>query len=187
MNSPLWLRIKETDMNTRKWIVGLALLAAALFVGLTLEPRIIPSVLIGKPVPHIDLPPLPGKEPGLIAADLAAGKVTLVNVWASWCGPCRYEHPQLMRLAKSGAVRMIGLNYKDVNANALKFLAELGDPYDAVGVDPMGRASIEWGVYGIPETFIVDGKGRIVFKQVGPLMPEDVSEKILPAIARAKP
>lgn len=168
-------------------LVLFALLAVALFVGLTLEPRNIPSALIGKPAPQIDLPPLPGKEPGLIAADLAAGNVTLVNVWASWCGPCRYEHPQLMQLAKSGAVRMIGINYKDTNANALKFLAELGDPYDAVGVDKTGRASIEWGVYGIPETFIVDGKGRIVLKHVGPLMPEDVSEKILPAIAGAKP
>lgn len=161
-------------------------LSIALFVGLGLNPRLIPSALIGQQAPTADLPPLPGKEPGLIAADLAKGQVTLVNVWASWCGPCRAEHPQLMQLAQMGGVRMIGINHKDTEANALKFLAELGDPYHAVGVDQMGRVSIEWGVYGIPETFIVDGAGRIVLKHVGPMYPEDLTGKILPAIQRAK-
>lgn len=170
-------------------LIIFAALGAGLFVGLGLDPRVIPSALIDQPAPKADLAPLPGKEPGLIAADLAKGQVTLVNVWASWCGPCRIEHPQLMQLAQmSGAeaLRIIGINYKDTEANALRFLADLGDPYQAVGVDQRGRTSIEWGVYGVPETFIVDGAGRIVLKHVGPLMPEDVREKILPAIARAR-
>ncbi len=162
------------------------MLAAALFTGLYLDPRLIPSALIDKPAPTLDLPPLPGKEPGFIAADLAKGSVTLVNVWASWCGPCRIEHPQLMQLAASKKVRMAGINHKDTEANALKFLADLGDPFDTVGVDKNGRVSIEWGVYGIPETFIINGQGRIVFKHVGPLTQSDVDEKLLPAIEAAK-
>ena len=161
-------------------------LAVALFVGLGLNPRIIPSALIGQPAPAFDLPPLPGREPGLLAADLAKGEVTLVNVWASWCGPCRTEHPQLMQLAEQGIVRMVGINYKDPEANALRFLEQLGDPYGPVGVDKNGRVSIEWGVYGVPETFIIDGQGRIVLKHVGPLLIDDIPGKILPAIEQAR-
>lgn len=162
------------------------ILAVALFVGLDLNPRVIPSALIGKPAPALDLPPLPGKEPGLVAAALRDGKPTLVNVWASWCGPCRIEHPQLMALAEDDIIRMIGINYKDQQANALRFLAQLGDPYEAVGVDATGRTSIDWGVYGVPETFILDGKGQILLKHVGPIREKDLQEKILPAIAAAK-
>lgn len=167
-------------------LIVAALLAAVLFAGLGLDPKIVPSALIDKPVPQFDLPPLPGKEPGLIAADLAKGGITLVNVWASWCGPCRIEHPQLMELAKIAGVRMIGLNYKDKPANALAFLQQLGDPFASVGADRTGRVAIEWGVYGVPETFLIDGRGRIVMKHVGPLRPEDISEKILPAIEAAR-
>ncbi len=174
-------------MRLRNFIplIAVALLAAVLFVGLGLDPKIVPSALIDKPVPQFDLPPLPGKEPGLIAADLAKGEITLVNVWASWCGPCRIEHPQLMEIARSTDVRMIGLNYKDNPAKALAFLKQLGDPFSSVGADRTGRVAIEWGVYGVPETFLIDGKGRIVMKHVGPLRPEDIPEKILPAIKAA--
>lgn len=164
-----------------------SLLAAVLFVGLSLDPKIVPSALIDRPAPQFDLPPLPGKEPGLIAADLAKGGISLVNVWASWCGPCRIEHPQLMQIAKITDVRMIGLNYKDDPAKAQAFLQQLGDPYATVGADRTGRVAIEWGVYGVPETFLVDGHGRIVMKHVGPLRPEDITEKILPAIKAAAP
>ncbi len=166
-------------------LIVVSFLAAVLFVGLELDPKIVPSALIDKPVPQFDLPPLPGKEPGLIAADLARGGISLVNVWASWCGPCRIEHPQLMEIAKIEGVRMIGLNYKDDPAKALAFLQQLGDPYESVGTDRTGRVAIEWGVYGVPETFLIDGHGRIVLKHVGPLRPEDIPEKILPAIQAA--
>ncbi|MFZ5930621.1 MAG: DsbE family thiol:disulfide interchange protein [Pseudomonadota bacterium] len=166
-------------------LILVGLLAAVLFVGLGLDPKIVPSALIDKPAPQFDLPPLPGKEPGLIAADLAKGQITLLNVWASWCGPCRIEHPQLMEIANTTDVRMIGLNYKDDPAKALAFLKQLGDPFASVGADRTGRVAIEWGVYGVPETFLIDGKGRIVMKHVGPLRPEDIPEKILPAIKAA--
>lgn len=153
-----------------------SLLAAVLFVGLSLDPKIVPSALIDKPVPQFDLPPLPGHEPGLIAADLAKGGISVVNVWASWCGPCRLEHPQLMELAKVPGVRLIGLNYKDDPAKALAFLQQLGDPFDAVGADRTGRVAIEWGVYGVPETFLIDGKGVIRRQIQGIILPEQVPE-----------
>jgi cytochrome c biogenesis protein CcmG, thiol:disulfide interchange protein DsbE len=168
-------------------LILVALLAVLLFAGLGLDPKIVPSALIDKPVPQFDLPPLPGKEPGLIAAELARGGISLVNVWASWCGPCRIEHPQLMEIARIENLRMIGLNYKDDPGNALAFLQQLGDPFETVGADRNGRVAIEWGVYGVPETFLIDGKGRIIMKHVGPLRPEDISEKILPAIRAATP
>lgn len=176
-------------MRLRSFIplIIVSLLAVVLFVGLGLDPKIVPSALIDKPVPQFDLPPLPGKAPGLIAADLEKGGISVVNVWASWCGPCRIEHPQLMEISKIEGVRMIGLNYKDDPAKALAFLQQLGDPFDAVGADRTGRVAFEWGVYGVPETFLIDGKGRIVMKHVGPLRPEDIAEKILPAIRAAMP
>ncbi|MEQ1889259.1 MAG: DsbE family thiol:disulfide interchange protein [Alphaproteobacteria bacterium] len=163
-----------------------ALLAAVLFAGLGLDPKIVPSALIDKPVPQFDLPPLPGKEPGLIAADLAKGGISLVNVWSSWCGPCRIEHPQLMEIAKMPGVHMIGLNYKDDPVKAQAFLDQLGDPFATVGTDRTGRVAFEWGVYGVPETFLIDGAGRIVMKHVGPLRPEDIPGKIIPAIEAAR-
>jgi cytochrome c biogenesis protein CcmG/thiol:disulfide interchange protein DsbE len=163
-----------------------SLLAAVLFVGLGLDPKIVPSALIDKPVPQFDVPPLPGKGPGLIAADMAKGGISVVNVWASWCGPCRIEHPHLMQLAKVPGIRLIGLNYKDDPAKAQAFLDQLGDPFVTIGADRTGRVAFEWGVYGVPETFLIDGTGRIVLKHVGPLRAEDLPEKILPAIEAAR-
>ncbi len=141
------------------------------------NPSEVPSVLIDKPVPSFSLAPLEGlmaegkPVPGFSNEDLK-GRVTVVNVWASWCAPCRQEHPLLVELAKDPSVRVVGINQKDNPDNARRFLGALGNPYSAVGVDPNGRASIDWGVYGVPETFIVGPDGMIRYKQIGPLTPE---------------
>jgi cytochrome c biogenesis protein CcmG/thiol:disulfide interchange protein DsbE len=145
----------------------------------------VPSALVGKPAPDFDLPPLEGvPQPGLKAADLK-GAVTVVNVFASWCGPCRIEHPQLIALAKDGRIRLAGINYKDVPANAVRFLDELGNPYAAIGVDRTGRTAIDWGVYGVPETFIVDAEGIVRYKHIGPIDAAALQSTILPAIEAA--
>jgi len=165
------------------------LLLSALFLLQLLSGRDasdVPSALIGAPAPATALPPLQGS--GLPGLDPQAfqGEVTLVNVWASWCGPCRQEHPLLVALSRDPGLRIVGINQKDSSANALAFLNELGNPFDAVGVDANGRASIEWGVYGVPETFLVGPDGKISFKHVGPLSPEAMREKLLPAIEEAR-
>lgn len=140
----------------------------------------IPSVLIGTPAPQQTFPPLPGLAepdgtpvPGVSIADLR-GEPAIVNVFASWCAPCRVEHPLLMELAETAGVAMIGINYKDDPARALAFLAELGNPYDGVGVDREGRQSIDWGLYGVPETFLINAEGEIVHKVVGPVTRADL-------------
>lgn len=149
------------------------------------DSSVIPSALIGEPVPQTVLPPLEGSSlPGLDPANFA-GRVTLVNVWASWCGPCREEHPFLMQLAQDKRFEVTGLNYKDEPQNALRFIGNLGNPYDAVGTDRGGRAAIQWGVYGVPETFVVDKEGRIAFKHVGPITPEALQNDLMPAIEKA--
>jgi cytochrome c biogenesis protein CcmG/thiol:disulfide interchange protein DsbE len=148
------------------------------------DSRALPSALIGRPAPATELPGLRAGEPGIDAAALGAPGVKVVNVWASWCAPCRLEHPELMRLAGMG-VPVFGINHKDQPENALRFLSDLGDPYQRIGVDRSGRASVEWGVYGVPETFVVDGEGRIAYKHVGPIQNSDLETKILPAIRAA--
>jgi cytochrome c biogenesis protein CcmG/thiol:disulfide interchange protein DsbE len=157
--------------------LGLALLFfVRLFAG---DPSKVPSALIGRPVPTFSLPALPGLQaagapiPGLSTEDLK-GRVTIVNVWASWCGPCREEHPALMELAKDPAFRVVGINYKDLSENARRFLGALGNPFQAVGVDANGRAAIDWGVYGVPETFVIGPDGTIRHKHIGPLLPEQL-------------
>lgn len=153
--------------------------ALALLFGVRLfagDPSKVPSALIGRPVPAFALPALPGLNeagapvPGLSVEDLK-GRVTIVNVWASWCGPCREEHPALMELAKDPAFRVVGINYKDQSENARRFLGALGNPFKAVGVDASGRAAIDWGVYGVPETFVVGPDGTIRHKHIGPILP----------------
>lgn len=163
-----------------------AVIAVALFVGLSLDPKTIPSALIGKPVPEFDLPPVQGRKLGLGSRDLRTGEVALVNVFASWCGPCRVEHPLLMELSRKGEVPIHGLNYKDRPADAASWLDRLGDPYTRTGADLDGRVSIDWGVYGVPETFIVTGDGRIMCKHIGPLMAGDVEKKIMPIVRDLK-
>lgn len=162
-------------------IVFFVVLAIALGWGLTRDPSLIPSVLIGKPVPEFDLPPVQGRTLGLSRADLK-GEVSLVNVFASWCTACRDEHPMFMRLKEDGIVPIHGINYKDRPQDAARWLRELGDPYTRTGADRDGRVSIEWGVYGVPETFVIDRDGRIVFKQVGPVTPKVYRDKIGPLI-----
>jgi cytochrome c biogenesis protein CcmG/thiol:disulfide interchange protein DsbE len=178
----------------RSWIsfapvVLFAVLAAIFAVGLTnKDPGRIPSVLVGKPVPEFELPPLEdltaqGKPVGGLATkNLKTGEVTLVNVWASWCGPCRQEHPYLMALANQHGVRIAGLNYKDKPENARRFLGSLGNPYQLVGVDDKGTAAVDWGVYGVPETFLIDGAGVIRYKWIGPITPQALKEELLPRI-----
>ncbi len=149
------------------------IIGAGLGIGLTRDPSTLPSALIDKPVPEFDLPPINMSgfdKSGLSNADLT-GKVQLVNVFASWCGPCRVEHPFLMRMAREGVV-LQGFNYKDNPEDAAGFLSELGDPYEKIGVDRNGRAGIDWGVYGVPETFVIDADGKIRHKHVGPITTE---------------
>lgn len=163
-------------------IVVFVILAGLFFVQLTSgrNPAELPSVLLNKPVPAFSLAPLEGlmadgkPVPGFSKEDLK-GRVTIVNVWASWCAPCRQEHPLLVELAKDPSVRLVGINQKDNPDNARRFLGALGNPYAAVGVDPNGRASIDWGVYGVPETFIVGPDGMIRHKHIGPLTPENIA------------
>lgn len=150
----------------------------------------IPSALIGSQVPDFVLEPLQGLQgpsgplPPL-TSQILKGQVTIVNVWASWCAPCRIEHPVLMELSRRSGFAIAGINYKDQQQNALRFLGELGNPFSAVGVDPRGKAAIDWGVYGVPETFIVSADGRIVHKHVGPLTPESLERTFLPALEAA--
>jgi cytochrome c biogenesis protein CcmG/thiol:disulfide interchange protein DsbE len=155
------------------------------------DPGKLPSALIGRPVPADSLPPLDGllrdgiPVPGLATADLKGGRVTLVNVFASWCGPCREEHPVLSRLGADPTLRLVGINYKDDPENARRFLGGLGNPYAAVGVDPKGRAAIDWGVYGVPETFVVGPDGTIRYKFVGPLTEAALATVLSPEISKA--
>ena len=162
-----------------------AVIGGFLFRGLYLDPREIPSVLIDHPVPVFDLPALPERPPGLASTDLE-GEVSLVNVFASWCVACRVEHPLLMRHQEEGVVPVHGLNYKDEPQAALDWLGRFGDPYEAIGADRSGRVGIDWGVYGVPESFVVDARGRIVCKHIGPIRQADLENKILPAVEAAR-
>ena len=156
-------------------------IAVFLAVGLTLDPREVPSVLIGKPVPAFSLPPVQGRTLGLATRDLE-GEVSLVNVFASWCVACREEHPLLMRISREGIVPVHGLNYKDAPADAAGWLDRMGDPYRRTGADLDGRVAIDWGVYGVPETFVVDANGTIAYKQIGPITPDVWNTTLLPLI-----
>jgi cytochrome c biogenesis protein CcmG, thiol:disulfide interchange protein DsbE len=152
------------------------------------DPSNLPSALIGKKVPEFTLPPLEGlsvdgaKVEGFAAADLASGAPTVVNVFASWCVPCLQEHPLLMALAKEPGVRLYGINYKDDPASARRFLGRHGNPYARVGTDASGRTAIDFGVYGVPETYVIDGAGKIAFRHVGPLTEQTVRDKLLPLV-----
>lgn len=166
-------------------------IAAIFAYGLTGDPQKLPSTLIGKAAPRLTLPALDGlmrdgvAAPGLSANDLADGKPVVVNFWASWCAPCVAEHPLLIELTRQTGVRLVGINHKDQAANARRFLGRYGNPYAVVGVDADGRGGIEWGVYGMPETFVLDGQGRIVFKHVGQITADTLRRDLIPAIARA--
>jgi cytochrome c biogenesis protein CcmG/thiol:disulfide interchange protein DsbE len=148
-------------------------LAAVFFFRIGGDHSIVPSALINRSAPDLALPPLESANVPAIDPTAFKGAVTIVNVWASWCAPCRVEHPYLVRLSKDARIRVAGINYKDKPANALRFLQEQGNPFAAIGADVAGRAAIEWGVYGVPETFLVGRDGRIRYKQVGPLTAEN--------------
>lgn len=179
------------DRPRRSW----ALLPVLLFAGLALvlwwglygNPNEVPSTMIGRTAPAFEMPALEGAAvPGFATADLKGKGVTLVNVFASWCVPCRDEHPLLVQLSQRDDIRIFGINNKDRPEDAMRFLTRLGQPYDAIGTDSSGRVSIDWGVYGVPETFIVDNEGVIRFKKIGPMTPEDLGKVIIPEIEKAK-
>jgi cytochrome c biogenesis protein CcmG/thiol:disulfide interchange protein DsbE len=177
-------------LSGRRWLLLLpvgafALVAAALGIGLIGNPREIPSALIGKPVPVFTLPPVKGRTLGLSSDDLK-GEVSLVNVFASWCVPCLSEHPIFLRLNRKNVVAIHGINYKNNPDDAAQWLDRYGDPYTRTGADLDGRVAIDWGVYGVPETFVVDRAGRIVFKQIGPVTPQILNEQILPLITKLR-
>jgi cytochrome c biogenesis protein CcmG/thiol:disulfide interchange protein DsbE len=174
--------------GARGWLtilpVAVFLVLVALFYrGLSGDPAEVPSVLINKPVPDFTLAPVEALNlPGLATADLKKGDITLVNVWASWCVPCRTEHPLLMELGRREDLRVVGINYKDDPENARRFLNTLGVPFAAVGGDPDGRTAVDWGVYGVPESFLVDGEGVIRLKWIGPLTGEALRNEIIPKL-----
>ncbi|OJX80539.1 MAG: thiol:disulfide interchange protein [Mesorhizobium sp. 65-26] len=176
----------------RRLLVVLPLLVFIGLAGLFLSQLVsgrdvseIPSALIGLQAPRTDLPPLDGTDlPGLDSKSFA-GKVTLVNVFASWCAPCREEHPVLLALSQDRRFVMAALNYKDKPENARRFLGELGNPFQAIGVDQAGRTAIDWGVYGVPETFVIGKDGKIAYKHVGPLTPDSAKALLLPQIEKA--
>ena len=187
--------MKTGRLSSARW----ALLPLAIFTalaGLFLfslwkgTSTIVPSALIGKPTPDFAMPPLAGlmlgadAVPGLASADVK-GSISIVNVFASWCGPCREEHPVLIELAKDKRIRLVGLNYKDDPDNARRFLGALGNPYAAVGSDPAGRTAIDWGVYGVPESFVIAPDGTIAYKHVGALTANAVAGPINDAIEKA--
>jgi cytochrome c biogenesis protein CcmG, thiol:disulfide interchange protein DsbE len=156
-------------------------LAAFLGVGLTLKPREVPSPLVDKPAPTFSLPQLHASDKTMSLADMR-GQVWLLNVWASWCTACRIEHPVLVTLSKQGVVPLIGLNYKDQRPDAIAWLERHGNPYQMSLADLDGRVGIDYGVYGVPETFLIDGNGVIRFKQIGPVTDEVVRERIVPLV-----
>lgn len=161
------------------------IIAVFLGIGLTLDPREVPSPLIDKPVPEFRLAPVKGRTLGLAAVDLK-GEVSVVNVFASWCTACRDEHPLWMKFARERALPIHGLNYKDKPDDAARWLDELGDPYTRTGADLDGRVGIDWGVYGVPETFVIDRQGRIRHKVIGAINRKIVDERLMPLVRRLR-
>ena len=192
MSDPSLVDAPDDLPRRRSYIVFLPLVAFLAVAGLLLarlfagDASRLPSALIDKPAPAFVLGPVTGlAKPGLATADLKTGKVTLVNVFASWCVPCRQESAALMLLSQSG-VRIVGIAYKDQPDNTRRFLGQEGDPYQAVGADESGRTGIDFGVYGVPETYVVKGDGTITSKIVGPLTEENIRDQLMPAIEKAK-
>lgn len=183
---------RETRNGRRRLIVLLPLVIFLGLAGLFLSRLMsggdisqVPSALIGHAAPETKLPPIEGLSlPGLDSSNFA-GKVTLVNVFASWCAPCREEHPVLMALSQERRFELVGLNYKDGPENARRFLGDLGNPFQAIGADARGRTAIDWGVYGVPETFLIGKDGKVLFKHVGPLTAQSVEQDLLPRINEA--
>ncbi|WP_108646933.1 DsbE family thiol:disulfide interchange protein [Polynucleobacter rarus] len=163
-------------------LIIFAILVVFLVIGLTLKPKEIPSPFIGKPAPAFELSILSQTE--RFEPKSMLGRVWLLNVWASWCTSCREEHPLLIEFSKQKLVPIIGLNYKDKDPEAIKWLNDLGNPYDFSVVDAKGKVGIDYGVYGVPETFVIDKSGKIVHKHIGPLTPEALNKDILPLLKK---
>lgn len=179
---------ETSPRRTRRFVILIPLaaflgLVIALAWGLTRDPSTIPSALIGKPVPQFTLPPVKGRALGLSSDDLR-GEVSLVNVFASWCVACREEHPVFMQMKAENLVPIHGLNYKDQPDNAARWLNTMGDPYTRTGADINGRVAIDWGVYGVPETFVITKDGHIAYKHIGAVTPKVLKETLLPLIRR---
>lgn len=167
-----------------RWLplVVLVALVVAFWSGLQRDPTVVPSPLIGRPAPAFDLPSLMTDRPRVRSADYA-GRVWVLNVWGTWCPGCLHEHDELLDLAARGGVPLVGLDWKDDADAAKRWLAERGDPYTSVGFDPEGRAAIDWGVYGAPETFVIDARGIVRHKHAGPLTRRDLDDTVLPLLA----
>ncbi len=190
----------EPETQPKRRMSWLAILPLILFVGLAgiffrqlwrgVDPSRLPSPLIGKPAPEFNLPPVDGllrdgtPVPGLATADFS-GKVTVVNLWGSWCIDCRLEHDQLQRLSQDKRIRLVGITWKDQPENARRYLGTLGNPFAAVGVDTTGRAAIDWGLYGVPESFVVGPDGKIVYKFIGPLTDDSLEKVLMPQVEQA--
>lgn len=183
-----------SEAPTKKASLWIAILPLFIFLALTAvfysllstegrDTSALPSALLNEPAPILVVPALAQTGlPGMEAETFKSGKISVVNIFASWCVPCRQEHPQIVKLGEDDRIQLVGINHKDGTRNALSFLEELGNPYDVIGVDRNGRASIEWGVYGVPETFFVDGEGVIFYKHVGPISPSQLNDIILPLL-----
>jgi len=165
-------------------LLVLLALIALFYVGMQRDPRLVPSPLVGKAAPAFDLPTLDGTPPRMTQADLQGAPV-LVNFFASWCAGCQEEHPYLMQLTQGGQVKLLGIDYKDAESDLRPWLGRKGNPYGQILTDLEGRAGIDWGVYGVPETFVLDAKGTIVYKQIGPLTPEVWEHDIRPLLKAA--
>jgi cytochrome c biogenesis protein CcmG, thiol:disulfide interchange protein DsbE len=177
---------KPRRLGPNLWPLAIfVVIGVFLAIGLTLNPRLVPSPLIGKPVPQFSLPPVQGRTLGLATEDLR-GEVSVVNVFASWCTACRDEHPLWMELARARTLPIHGLNYKDRPADAAGWLAELGDPYTRTGADLNGRVGIDWGVYGVPETYVIDRHGVIRDKIIGAITRRSVDERLLPLVRKLR-
>jgi len=176
---------RKLNIATLLPVIIFLLIGILLAIGLTMDPKLVPSPLIGKSVPEFSLPPVQGRKAGLSKESLM-GEVSMVNVFASWCVACRQEHPLLLALSRKNIVPIHGLNYKDQPQEAADWLDSLGDPYTRTGADLDGRVGIDWGVYGVPETFIIDKNGRIAYKHIGPITRKSWDETLLPLIESLK-
>ncbi len=168
-------------------LVAFIAFAAALWVGLFRDDKeTLRSAFLNEPAPVFSAPKFKAEDEFVSLADFRGGGPVVLNFWASWCGPCIVEHPEITKISKLDGVRVIGMNYKDEEADAQRFLDRYGDPFAAIGVDPKGRTAIDYGVAALPETFVISGDGQVIYKHTGPVRPEDYDEKIRPAIEAAR-
>jgi cytochrome c biogenesis protein CcmG, thiol:disulfide interchange protein DsbE len=177
--------IRRINLSRVLPVLLFAGVAGALAMGLNRDPKVIPSMLLDRPIPQFELPALNAVQPGLNSAEFSGHGLVLVNVFASWCGSCRYEHPFLMRVAEDKRFTLVGMDWKDEAANANQYIATFGNPYSQIGIDASGRTGINLGVSGVPETFVIDNQGRVRLRVPGPMTPEIWKAEIEPLIQTA--